>query len=391
MSISSFHPPVRTLMGPGPSDVHPRILEALGRPTLGHLDPLFVGMMDELKSLLKYAFNTDNELTLPISAPGSAGMEACFVNLVEPGDTVIVCINGVFGTRMRENVTRIGATAVTVDGEWGKPVDPAQLEETLKAHPEAKVVAFVHAETSTGALSDAKTLCALARQYDCLSIVDAVTSLGGVELRVDDWGIDAIYSGSQKCLSCTPGLSPVSFSDAAIAAIKARKHPVQSWFLDMNLILGYWGEGGKRAYHHTAPVNALYGLHESLVMLQEEGLENAWARHRRMHNALAAGLESLGMRFVVDADSRLPQLNSVYIPEGVDDGAVRQQLLADHNLEIGAGLGDFAGKVWRIGLMGYSARMENIELLLASLAEAMQGQGYDCDAEAALAAARAQA
>ncbi|WP_372877005.1 pyridoxal-phosphate-dependent aminotransferase family protein [Spongiibacter marinus] len=391
MSISSFHPPVRTLMGPGPSDVHPRILEALGRPTLGHLDPLFVGMMDELKSLLKYAFNTENELTLPISAPGSAGMEACFVNLVEPGDTVIVCINGVFGTRMRENVTRIGATAVTVDGEWGKPVDPAQLEEALKAHPEAKVVAFVHAETSTGALSDAKTLCALARQYDCLSIVDAVTSLGGVELRVDDWGIDAIYSGSQKCLSCTPGLSPVSFSDAAIAAIKARKHPVQSWFLDMNLILGYWGEGGKRAYHHTAPVNALYGLHESLVMLQEEGLENAWARHRRMHNALAAGLESLGMRFVVDADSRLPQLNSVYIPEGVDDAAVRQQLLADHNLEIGAGLGDFAGKVWRIGLMGYSARMENIELLLASLAEAMQAQGYDCDAEAALAAARAQA
>ncbi len=390
MSISSFHPPVRTLMGPGPSDVHPRILEALGRPTLGHLDPLFVGMMDELKSLLKYAFNTENELTLPISAPGSAGMEACFVNLVEPGDTVIVCINGVFGTRMRENVTRIGATAVTVDGEWGKPVDPAQLEEALKAHPEAKVVAFVHAETSTGALSDAKTLCALARQYGCLSIVDAVTSLGGVELRVDDWGIDAIYSGSQKCLSCTPGLSPVSFSDAAIAAIKARKHPVQSWFLDMNLILGYWGEGGKRAYHHTAPVNALYGLHESLVMLQEEGLENAWARHRRMHNALAAGLESLGMRFVVDADSRLPQLNSVYIPEGVDDAAVRQQLLADHNLEIGAGLGDFAGKVWRIGLMGYSARMENIELLLASLAEAMQAQGYGCDAEAALAAARAQ-
>ena len=391
MSISSFHPPVRTLMGPGPSDVHPRILEALGRPTLGHLDPLFVGMMDELKSLLKYAFNTENELTLPISAPGSAGMEACFVNLVEPGDTVIVCINGVFGTRMRENVTRIGATAVTLDGEWGKPVDPAQLEEALKAHPESKVVAFVHAETSTGALSDAKTLCALARQYDCLSIVDAVTSLGGVELRVDDWGIDAIYSGSQKCLSCTPGLSPVSFSDAAIAAIKARRHPVQSWFLDMNLILGYWGEGGKRAYHHTAPVNALYGLHESLVMLQEEGLENAWARHRRMHNALAAGLESLGMRFVVDADSRLPQLNSVYIPEGVDDAAVRQQLLADHNLEIGAGLGDFAGKVWRIGLMGYSARMENIELLLASLAEAMQAQGYDCDPEAALAAARAQA
>ncbi len=390
MSISSFQPPLRTLMGPGPSDVHPRILEALGRPTLGHLDPLFVGMMDELKSLLKYAFHTENELTLPISAPGSAGMEACFVNLVEPGDKVVVCINGVFGTRMRENVTRIGATAVSVEGEWGKPVDPQQLEEVLKANPDAKVVAFVHAETSTGALSDAKTLCALARQHNCLTIVDAVTSLGGVELRVDDWGIDAIYSGSQKCLSCTPGLSPVSFSDAAVAAIRARKHPVQSWFLDMNLILGYWGEGGKRAYHHTAPVNALYGLHESLVMLQEEGLENAWNRHRQMHTALAAGLEALGISFVVDADSRLPQLNSVYIPEGVDDAAVRQQLLAEHNLEIGAGLGGFAGKVWRIGLMGYSARPDNVRLLITALASAMQAHGYQCDSGAALAAAGLQ-
>ncbi len=390
MSISSFQPPLRTLMGPGPSDVHPRILEALGRPTLGHLDPLFVGMMDELKSLLKYAFHTENELTLPISAPGSAGMEACFVNLVEPGDKVVVCINGVFGTRMRENVTRIGATAVSVEGEWGKPVDPQQLEEVLKANPDAKVVAFVHAETSTGALSDAKTLCALARQHNCLTIVDAVTSLGGVELRVDDWGIDAIYSGSQKCLSCTPGLSPVSFSDAAVAAIRARKHPVQSWFLDMNLILGYWGEGGKRAYHHTAPVNALYGLHESLVMLQEEGLENAWNRHRQMHTALAAGLEALGISFVVDADSRLPQLNSVYIPEGVDDVAVRQQLLAEHNLEIGAGLGGFAGKVWRIGLMGYSARPDNVRLLITALASAMQAHGYQCDSGAALAAAGLQ-
>lgn len=387
MTITSFQPPARTLMGPGPSDVHPRILQALGRPTLGHLDPLFVGMMDELKQLLKYAFNTKNELTLPISAPGSAGMEACFANLVEPGDTVVVCINGVFGMRMRENVTRMGGIAVAVEGEWGQPVDVEQVKACLQAHPEAKVVAFVHAETSTGALSDAKALCALAREHGCLSIVDAVTSLGGVELRVDDWGIDAIYSGSQKCLSCTPGLSPVSFSDAAVEAIKARKHPVQSWFLDMNLILGYWGEGGKRAYHHTAPVNALYGLHESLVMLQEEGLENAWSRHSTMHRALAAGLESLGIRFVVDADSRLPQLNSVYIPDGVDDAAVRQQLLAEHNLEIGAGLGDFAGKVWRIGLMGYSAREENIRLLLTALAGAMQAQGYDCDVDAALAAA----
>ncbi|MDF1692938.1 MAG: alanine--glyoxylate aminotransferase family protein [Zhongshania sp.] len=389
MAISSFHPPLRTLMGPGPSDVHPRILEALGRPTLGHLDPLFVGMMDETKTLLKYAFQTSNELTLPISAPGSAGMEACFVNLLEPGDKALVCVNGVFGNRMIENVTRCGAIAIRLDFAWGTAVDPAVVEAALKEHGDVKVLAFVHAETSTGALSDAETLCGLAKQYGCLSIVDAVTSMGGVPLLVDQWQADAVYSGSQKCLSCTPGLSPVTFSPAAVAAIKARKHPVQSWFLDMNLILGYWGEGGKRAYHHTAPVNALYGLHESLVMLQEEGLENAWQRHAIMHRALAAGLESLGVEFVVAAEQRLPQLNSVYIPAGVDDAATRQYLLANHNLEIGAGLGDLAGKVWRIGLMGYSAKPENIRLLLSALAAAMQAQGYECDAQAALAAADA--
>ncbi len=389
MAISSFHPPLRTLMGPGPSDVHPRILEALGRPTLGHLDPLFVGMMDETKELLKYAFQTSNELTLPISAPGSAGMEACFVNLLEPGDKALVCVNGVFGNRMIENVTRCGATAIRLDFAWGTAVEPAAVEAALKEHADIKVLAFVHAETSTGALSDAEALCGLAKQYGCLSIVDAVTSMGGVPLLVDKWQADAVYSGSQKCLSCTPGLSPVTFSPAAVSAIKARKHPVQSWFLDMNLILGYWGEGGKRAYHHTAPVNALYGLHESLVMLQEEGLENAWQRHATMHNALAAGLESLGIQFVVAAEQRLPQLNSVYIPDGVDDATTRQYLLANHDLEIGAGLGDLAGKVWRIGLMGYSAKPENIRMLLSALAAAMLAQGYKCDANAALAAAEA--
>ncbi|MFT6552582.1 MAG: alanine-glyoxylate transaminase/serine-glyoxylate transaminase/serine-pyruvate transaminase [Zhongshania marina] len=346
-------------------------------------------MMDETKALLKYAFQTSNELTLPISAPGSAGMEACFVNLVEPCDKVLVCVNGVFGNRMIENVTRCGATAVRLDFAWGTAVEPAAVEAALKEHGDIKVLAFVHAETSTGALSDAKTLCGLAKQYNALSIVDAVTSMGGVPLMVDEWQADAVYSGSQKCLSCTPGLSPVTFSDAAVAAIKARKHPVQSWFLDMNLILGYWGEGGKRAYHHTAPVNALYGLHESLVMLQEEGLENAWQRHATMHKALAAGLETLGIRFVVDADHRLPQLNSVYIPEGIDDATTRQYLLANYDLEIGAGLGDLAGKVWRIGLMGYSARMENISLLLKALAAAMTEQGLACDAEKAVAAAQA--
>ncbi|HED35693.1 MAG TPA: alanine--glyoxylate aminotransferase family protein [Gammaproteobacteria bacterium] len=372
MSIVSFLPPVRTLMGPGPSDVHPRILSALARPTIGHMDPQFVSMMDEVKTLLQYAFQTKNELTIPVSAPGSAGMEACFVNLVEAGDKVIVCQNGVFGARMKENVERIGATPVMVEDEWGKAIDCNKVEDALKSHPDAKVLAFVHAETSTGAQSDAKSLCELARKYDCLSIVDAVTSLGGSELRVDDWGIDAIYSGTQKCLSCTPGISPVSFSEKATETIKSRSSKVQSWFLDMNLVMGYWGGNAKRAYHHTAPVNALYSFHEALVMLQDEGLENAWKRHADNHLALRAGLEAMGLSFIVDEADRLPQLNSVTLPEGVDDAAVRSQLLNEFNLEIGAGLGALAGKVWRIGLMGHSSRAENILLCLGAL-EAVLG------------------
>lgn len=369
MAAHSFRPPVRTLMGPGPSDVHPRLLEAMGRPTIGHLDPAFVGMMDEMKGLLQYAFRTSNRLTIPVSAPGSAGMEAAFVNLVEPGDTVVVCRNGVFGSRMMENVERCGATAIMVDDDWGRAVDPQKLEDTLRAHPEASVVAFVMAETSTGAWSPAHELCAIAQRHDCLTIVDAVTALGGVPLEVDDWGIDAIYSGTQKCLSCPPGLSPMSFSERAIDRVQRRQHRVQSWFLDLNLVMGYWGNsgGGKRAYHHTAPVNGLYGLHEALVMLQEEGIENAWARHRRMHEALKAGLEAMGLSFVVPEDERLPQLNSVWSPAGVDEAAVRQRLLDEFNLEIGAGLGNFAGKVWRIGLMGHSARKENVFLCLSAL------------------------
>ncbi|OOG25194.1 alanine--glyoxylate aminotransferase [Thioalkalivibrio denitrificans] len=389
MTTSSFHPPVRTLMGPGPSDVNPRVLAAMSRPTIGHLDPVFVDMMDEMKALLQYAFQTKNELTLPVSAPGSAGMEMCFVNLVQPGDTVIVCINGVFGMRMKENVERCGATAVVVEDTWGHPVDPQKLEDALKAHPEANTVAFVHAETSTGACSDAKTLTEIAHRHDCLVIVDSVTGLGGVELRVDDWGIDAIYSGSQKCLSCTPGLSPVSFNDAAVARIKAREHKVQSWFLDLTLVMGYWGSGTKRAYHHTAPINALYALHESLVILQEEGLENSWARHRAHHEALRAGLESLGLELIVPRDHRLPQLNAVRVPDGIDEAAVRKMLLDDFSLEIGAGLGPLAGKVWRIGLMGYGANRRNVLLCLSALESAMAAQGADIRSGGAVAAAMA--
>ena len=367
MTFSAFHPPLRTLMGPGPSDVPPRILEALSRPTIGHLDPRFIDLMDEVKTLLQYVMQTDNALTMPISAPGSAGMEACFVNLVEPGDKVIVCQNGVFGGRMKENVERCGAHPIMVHDAWGSAVDPQKLEDALVANPDASVVAFVHAETSTGAQSDARTLVELAHKHQCLTIVDAVTSLAGTPLKVDEWEIDALYSGTQKCLSCVPGIAPVSFSDRARHKISNRRHKVQSWFLDMNLIMGYWGQGTRRAYHHTAPVNAMYALHEALLMVHEEGLENAWERHRRNHLALKAGLEAMGIRFIVDEPHRLPQLNAIAIPEGVDDAAVRQRLLGEHHLEIGAGLGDLAGKVWRIGLMGYSSRIENITLCLAAL------------------------
>jgi alanine-glyoxylate transaminase/serine-glyoxylate transaminase/serine-pyruvate transaminase len=375
-------------MGPGPSDVHPRILEAMSRPTIGHLDPLFVAMMEEVKELLQYAFQTSNQLTLPVSAPGSAGMETCFANLVEPGDKVIVCQNGVFGGRMKENVERCGGEAVMVQDPWGRAVDPQKVEDALNSNSDAKIVAFVHAETSTGAQSDAKTLVELAHKHDCLTIVDSVTSLAGTPLKVDEWGIDAIYSGTQKCLSCTPGLSPVSFSEAAADKIRSRGRKVQSWFLDMNLVMGYWGGGAKRAYHHTAPVNALYGLHEALVMLQDEGIENAWARHARNHQALKAGLEALGLTFIVPEQERLPQLNAVSIPEGVDDAAVRSRLLNEFNLEIGAGLGDLAGKVWRIGLMGHSSRAENIVLCIAALEAVLAEMGAPINTGVALSAAQ---
>ena len=369
--MKSFIPPSRVLMGPGPADVHPRILEAMSRPTIGHLDSAFIDMMDEIKEMLKYAFKTDNELTMPISAPGSAGMEACFTNLVESGDKVIVCINGVFGSRMKENVTRIGGHAVVIEDEWGKPVSSDKLEQALIENPDTKIVAFVHAETSTGALSDAKLLCQIANRYGCLTIVDAVTSLVGSELRVDEWGIDAIYSGSQKCLSAMPGLSPVSFSERAIHKITHRKKAVTSWFLDLNLVMGYWGKGAKRAYHHTAPVNTLYGLHESLVMLSEEGLENSWQRHQDNHILLRDGLQNLGINFLVDESSRLPQLNSIFIPKNTDDEKVRSSLINKYNIEIGAGLGILSGKIWRIGLMGHTSRKENIELCLAALKETL--------------------
>ncbi len=369
--IPSFVPPRRILMGPGPSDVPERVLSAMARPTIGHLDPAFQAMMEELKTLLRYAFQTANRLTFPVSGPGSVGMETCLVNLVEPGDKVIVCVNGVFGTRMEEIIRRCGGLPVRVEDPWGRAVDPNKVEEAFAAHPDARVLAFVHAETSTGAQSDGATLAAIARRQGSLTVMDCVTSLGGTPVLIDAWGIDAAYSGSQKCLSCTPGLAPVTFSERAIERVRARRTPVQSWFMDLNLVLGYWSGEGRRTYHHTAPINPLYGLHEALRMLAEEGIENTWARHHSLHEALRDGLERLGLAYVVPAAERLPQLNAVFVPAGVDDAAVRARLLDEFNLEIGAGLGTFAGKVWRIGLMGQACSAGNVRYCLEALGRVM--------------------
>ena len=370
-----FVPPKRTLMGPGPSDVSPRILEALSRPTIGHLDPDFITLMDEIKTLIQYVFKTKNELTLPVSAPGSAGMETCFVNLIEPNDTVIVCQNGVFGGRMKENVIRCGAKAIMVEDEWGSAISIDKVKDAIKQNPNAKALAFVHAETSTGVLSDASSLCSLAKEAGILSIMDTVTGLVGVEVSIDEWGVDAAYSGTQKCLSCTPGISPVTFSQKAIEVIKNRKTPVQSWFLDLNLVMGYWGGNTKRAYHHTAPVNALYSLHESLLIVKEEGLEESWKRHKYNHLALKAGLESIALSLPVAECDRLPQLNLVSIPNDINDAQLRDYLLDKYDLEIGAGLGALAGEVWRIGLMGHSSKKENVILCVEALEDALINQG----------------
>lgn len=383
--ISSFHPPQRTLMGPGPSEINPRVLAAMSLPAIGYLDPIFVEMMEELKTLLRYVYQTDNALTFPVSGPGSVGMEACFVNAVAPGDKVIVARNGVFGGRMIENVERAGGIAIAVDDEWGEPVDPNKVDDAFKKNPGASILAFVHAETSTGAQSDVPALAAIAKRHGALTIVDAVTSLGGSPVLVDAWGLDAVYSASQKCISCTPGLSPVTFSERFIEHVKARKDKIHSWFMDLNLVLNYWG-ATNRTYHHTAPTNGLFALHEALLLVKEEGLENCWARHQRHHLALKAGLEAMGLRYLVKEGARLPQMNAVHVPEGVNEAQVRKILLDEFNLEIGAGLGPLAGKIWRFGLMGYSCKPENVMLSLSALGSVLSDMGLPVkvgDAEAA--------
>ncbi|WP_430421521.1 pyridoxal-phosphate-dependent aminotransferase family protein [Phenylobacterium sp.] len=387
--MQSFQPPRRILMGPGPSDVSPRVLAALARPTIGHLDPEFQAFMEDTKAALSRLFNAPDHACIPLPAPGTAGMEAAMMNLLEPGDRCVVAVNGAFGGRMADMAGRAGATVVTVDHDWGQPVDPARVETALAEAP-TKVLAFVHAETSTGARSDAAALCGLARKHGALSVVDCVTSLGGITVDVAAWDADFVYSGTQKCLSAPPGLSPVAISKRAQAAITGRKEKVRNWLLDFNLIMAYWGGDGGRTYHHTAPINALYGLHESLVAIFEEGVQAASVRHARMHEALAAGIEAAGLRFLVDAKWQLPQLNTVIVPDGVDEAAVRAHVLKRWDLELGAGLGPLKGKVWRIGLMGASATPWHVRLCLTALCEALAAQGVKADVDKALAAADAK-
>lgn len=354
-----------TLMGPGPSCVDQSVLDALSKSTLGHLDPYFIKIMDSIKSQMKTLLHTDNQLTIPVSGTGSAGMECCFVNLVEKDDPVLILINGVFGMRMQDVATRLGAQVDTLEFEWGTPVIVDQVRDKL-ARKFYKLVAVVHAETSTGVKNPVPEIGALIKDTDTLFLVDAVTSFGGIEINLDDWGIDVLYSGTQKCLSCPPGLSPLSFSNTAVDAVKARKTKVPNWYLDLTMIINYW-EGATRAYHHTAPVNMLYGLYQALYLILEEGEDTVYKRHMDNHLRLVDGLDRIGIKMLVDESCRLPMLNSVYIPEGTDDVQVRSRLLKEHKIEIGAGLGPLAGKIWRIGLMGHTARPENVDKLIAGL------------------------
>jgi len=355
----------RVLMGPGPSDVHPRVLRTMATPLVGHLDPEFLVVMDDIKSMTQETLQTNNPLTFVVSAPGSAGMETCLVNLLEPGDEAVICIHGVFGTRLADIAERCGAKVIKVEADWGTPIDPEEVKQAL-AGCKPKLLAIVHAETSTGVLQPLEEISKMTKDAGALLVVDAVTSYCGTDLKVDEWGIDALYSGSQKCLSAPPGLSPVTFSQDAVDVLDNRKTKVQSWFLDLTMVKNYWS-GAKRAYHHTAPISAMFAMREALRIVLEEGLENRFARHRKNHELLRDGLEGLGFEFLVEKQYRLPMLNAVRIPEGVDEALVRKRLLDEYNIEIGGGLGPYAGKIWRIGLMGESATPNHVNMLMAAL------------------------
>ena len=368
--IKELNPKARILMGPGPSDINPRVLKALATPLIGHLDPQFIQIMDEVMEMTRQLFQTNNQVTSVISATGSAGMETCLVNLLERGDSAMVCVNGVFGNRMCDIVERCGSKLIRIDAPWGRPIEPDQVKDALK-HNKPKLVAIVHAETSTGVLQPLTEISKMVHEAGALFVVDTVTSLAGTEVLTDEWGIDAIYSGTQKCISAPPGLSPVSFSPKAVEAMDSRNSKVQSWYLDMSMIRKYW-EGAKRAYHHTGPISMIYGIHEALRIVFEEGLQNRFERHKQNHIKLKEGLESMGFEFLVAPEFRLPMLNAIKIPEGIDDAKVRGRLLNEYNIEIGAGLGEFSGKVWRIGLMGESCTQNHINLLLSALVQILE-------------------
>ncbi|RRJ32180.1 pyridoxal-phosphate-dependent aminotransferase family protein [Halocatena pleomorpha] len=368
--VDELTPPVRTLMGPGPSDVHPRVLRAMGTPLVGHLDPAFLDVMNEVQELLRYVFRTDNQWTLPISGTGSAAMETAFANLVEPGDTVLVPSNGYFGHRMASMAERAGGAVVSVDAPWGEPLDPADVRDAFETH-QPEVFGFVHAETSTGVRQPAVSeLTAIAHAHDAFVIADTVTSLGGVELRVDAWDIDIAYSAAQKCLSCPPGASPITLSDRAMDRILTRETPVRSWYLDLSLLEGYWGT--ERSYHHTAPITNVYALREALRLVAEEGIERRWERHREVARTLVSGLADLGLDRYAAEEYWLPSLNTVRVPDDVDESVLIDHLLSEYGIEIAAGLGDLAGEVFRIGCMGRSARLANVQYLLTALEESLE-------------------
>src|SRR5215813_258099 len=375
-SYEPFNPPKRLLLGPGPSPVDDRVLSAMAAPLLGHLDPLFLRCMDDVQSLLRYVFETENRVTVPISATGSAGMEAALVNVIEPGDDVIVCINGVFGERMRDIIERAGAKPIVVEATWGEAIDVNKIEDALKSSSKPRALALVHAETSTGVLQNLSGVSEIAHRHGALFIVDAVTSLGGHPVRIDRNGIDICYSGTQKCIGAPPGLAPITFNERALDRIRSRRSKVQSWYLDITMVEKYWGDD--RTYHHTAPISMNYALREALRLIHEEGLEARWARHEMNHRALVAGVEAMGMRMAVAPEQRLWSLNAVSVPPGVDDARVRARLL-EENIEIGGGLGPMKGKIWRVGLMGSGSTRENVGVVLAALHRALKAEGFDCD------------
>ena len=379
-------PPRRILMGPGPSDIHSRVLLAMAAPTVGHLDPYFLKIMDETQTMLRQVFCTQNRLTLAVSGTGSAGMEAVVANLIEPGDKMIVCVNGVFGGRMADVAGRCGAEVVKLERPFGEIFSPEEIEAAVKQH-RPKVLGIVNAETSTGACQPVVDISRICHEHGALIAVDCVTSLGGQPVEVDTWQLDAVYSGTQKCLSCPPGLAPVTFSDRAVAAIDARKTKVQSWYLDMQMVKDYWGSN--RAYHHTAPINMNYGLHEALRIVLEEGLEPRFVRHQKNHLALKAGLKAMGLEYAVKEGQQLPMLNAVVIPAGADDAAVRKQLLNEFGIEIGGGLGPMKGKTWRIGLMGMAACPANVLVFLAALEKCLLDQGIKVQSGSGVGAANA--